>query len=81
VGISNSKKIKLVYDAMFELLNDKCACVVWIVIHHRPFNVEMHKRAQSNVDVTAGQIPSEVRKERRVRARIRNKFELVHMNT
>lgn len=57
--------MKLVYDTMFELLNDKCACVVWIVMHHRPFNVEMHKRAQSAVDVTAGQISSEVRKERK----------------
>ena len=33
-------------------------------MHHRPFNVEMHKRAQSDVDVTAGNITSEVRKKR-----------------
>ena len=59
------KKNKLVYDSLFELLNDQCGCVVWVVMHHRPFNVEIHNRAQPDVDVTAVHISGDVRKMRK----------------
>jgi hypothetical protein len=67
---------------MFEVLNDQCACVLLTVRHHRPLNVEIHKRAQSDVDVTAGHIRWREKEEKGFVPRFEiNKSELVHTDT